>query len=174
MACDGFSSGVMQLLKFFRILFPCLLAGWMVFIFCMSSQEAEQSSETSGAIIERVMQTVYPDFEDLLQEERQEMIGSFQFAVRKTAHFCIYAVLGALSFLSFVTYESLKLKLRLVLSAGVCLLYSLSDEFHQTFVDGRSGELRDVLIDFCGVCLAILICSLITRFIKKQRRCDNE
>ena len=172
----AFCLRVASLQKFLRILFPCLLVGWMIFIFSMSSQQAEESSKTSGGIIEKVLEIVYPGFEDLSNEAQQAQVEKLQFAVRKTAHFSIYAVLGALSFLSFVTYKNLKFKLHLILSGGICLLYALSDEYHQTLVKGRSGELRDVLLDFCGACVAILICSLIRCFIKKRklRRCDNE
>ena len=49
----------------------------------------------------------------------------------------------------------------LLLFVYFVLVYALSDEFHQLFVPGRSGELRDVMIDTAagvvGVCLAYLI-----------------
>ena len=32
----------------------------------------------------------------------------------------------------------------------IIILYSCSDEIHQLFIPGRSGEIRDVLIDTLG------------------------
>jgi VanZ family protein len=45
-------------------------------------------------------------------------------------------------------------------AVGISLLYACSDEFHQTFVRGREGTPRDVLIDAVGMAIAAL---LITR-----------
>jgi len=42
----------------------------------------------------------------------------------------------------------------LAAAAAVSLLYAASDEFHQTFVDGRNGTPVDVLIDSIGIALA--------------------
>ncbi len=42
-------------------------------------------------------------------------------------------------------------------SAGLALLYALSDEYHQTFVPGRNGSLIDVAIDALGVGGAMLL-----------------
>lgn len=136
-------------------------------IFSLSSQNAETSSQTSGSVIESVAEIFYPGFSDMTETQQNEIIGALQFIVRKTAHFTLYAVLGALSFLSVISYRSLKYRLRIFLSAGICLLYAASDEFHQLFVAGRSGEIRDICIDFCGSLLAITVLAILSRCIKR-------
>lgn len=136
-------------------------------IFSLSSQNADESSETSGSLIASLAEIFYPDFDGLTGEEQEQVIGSFQFIARKTAHFSIYGILGFLSFLTFVSYRRLRLILRLSLSAAVCLAYAISDEIHQLFVSGRSCELRDVCIDFCGAMLAITVSALFSRYIKR-------
>jgi VanZ family protein len=40
---------------------------------------------------------------------------------------------------------------------GLSLVYACSDEFHQTFVRGREGTPRDVLIDAIGMAIAALL-----------------
>jgi VanZ family protein len=42
----------------------------------------------------------------------------------------------------------------------------VSDELHQLAVAGRSGEVRDVLIDFCGALLGIAFFTLLTKVLK--------
>jgi VanZ family protein len=42
-------------------------------------------------------------------------------------------------------------------SIVITLLYAVSDEFHQTFVDGRHGSAWDVAIDAVGVGIAGLL-----------------
>jgi VanZ family protein len=44
-----------------------------------------------------------------------------------------------------------------VVSAGLAVAYALSDEYHQTFVPGRGGNLLDVTIDGAGACAAMLL-----------------
>lgn len=139
----------------------------MILIFNLSSQNAETSSETSGSVIESVAGIFYPGFSDMSAAKQDEIIGDFQFIARKAAHFSLYAVLGVLSFLSVISYRNLKYRFRLLISAGICLLYAASDEFHQLFVAGRSGEVRDICIDFCGSVLAITVLALLSRFIKR-------
>jgi hypothetical protein len=41
-------------------------------------------------------------------------------------------------------------------AVAVTLLYAAGDEWHQTFVEGRSGRPQDVVIDAAGVGLAML------------------
>ena len=154
---------------FLRFLsFVCLIC-WMGLIFFLSSQNAKQSSAVSGGLIATVVEKVYPDFENLTNYEQEEMISSFQHVVRKSAHFCIYMGLGFFAFLTFISYVNLKLKTRIFYMLFISILYAASDEIHQNFVSGRSMELRDFLIDSCGVVTAVLICSLFVAVIRPLR-----
>ncbi len=154
---------------FLRILSVICLIAWMGLIFFLSSQDAEQSSEVSGGLIATVVEKVYPEFESLTNYEQEEIISSFQHVVRKSAHFCIFAGLGFFAFLTFISYVNLKIKTRIFYMLFVSALYAASDEIHQNFVAGRSMELRDFLIDFCGALLAVLICSLFVAAIRPLR-----
>ena len=44
-----------------------------------------------------------------------------------------------------------------VVSIGLAVAYGLSDEYHQTFVPGRNGNLLDVAVDGGGACGAMLL-----------------
>ena len=37
----------------------------------------------------------------------------------------------------------------------------MTDEFHQLFVPGRSGQVKDVLLDSCGAAVGVLILMLV-------------
>ena len=77
-------------------------------------------------------------------------------ALRKLGHFCVYGTLSVLLFLAW--RESLLPFPRrlhwtprlLLLSLGGVLLVASLDEFHQSFVPGRTGVPRDVLLDVVG------------------------
>jgi VanZ family protein len=91
--------------------------------------------------------------------------------IRKTAHFCEYALYG---FLLCVTvrawYGGFKSRIFMVLFLG--LIVPVSDEFLQLFADGRVGAVQDVVLDFSGfVAAAILYAVLkrLARFHKNKR-----
>jgi VanZ family protein len=44
-----------------------------------------------------------------------------------------------------------------VTGALIAIAYAASDEFHQTFVEGRHGAVTDVLIDSAGVLIAVAL-----------------
>ncbi|MBR2489280.1 MAG: VanZ family protein [Clostridia bacterium] len=156
-------------MKIFRITVTVLLVGWMILIFSLSAATASESSATSGGVIEFLAKIFIADFDEISVLEQESIIESLQFIVRKTAHFTLYGVLGGLAFLSVITYTSVPFPLRTAISAAICLLYAISDEIHQIFVPGRSGEIRDVCIDFAGSMLAILILVLLSRWKKLKK-----
>ena len=55
-----------------------------------------------------------------------------------------------------------------LIAAVITVAYAISDEYHQTFVDGRVGSARDVLIDSAGVLAAWLLSRWLAR--RRERR----
>lgn len=82
--------------------------------------------------------------------------------LRKLAHFTEYAVLTALW---WRTLRGLGARPRVALgvAAAISLAYAASDEYHQTFVDRRTGTPVDVLIDSAGIAFAAVAVSLARR-----------
>lgn len=158
------------IIKAFRIITVTALVLWMALIFSLSAETATESSATSGETLKMLLKLFYPKFSSLTSAESEAIISSMQFAVRKTAHFSLYFILGLLAFLSTVSYFSLSLAARTLISAGICLLYAVSDEIHQYFIPGRSCELRDVTIDFCGSALALGLAAGCFLLFKTGRR----
>lgn len=78
------------------------------------------------------------------------------FLLRKFAHIFEYFVLTLLIFQTVFKSKQNK-KTALFLAAVFSLLYAISDEYHQTFVFGRSGNVTDVIIDSFGIFLAVLL-----------------
>jgi VanZ family protein len=74
----------------------------------------------------------------------------YDFILRKLAHVTVYAVLTILA------YGALRLHMARpthawLLALLIAMLYACSDEWHQTFVPGREGTVRDVVIDSVGI-----------------------
>ncbi len=75
----------------------------------------------------------------------------------KVAHLLLYGVLSATVLFSFSPQVRKKRKL---LAAGTALLipvlFGISDEYHQSFIAGRTPELFDLAADAAG---ALLVCT---------------
>ena len=81
-----------------KIILAILVVLWMAFIFNMSSEDGNQSSNTSSQTIENVL-SVVPEFEKQPEEVKKDVISNLQFVVRKSAHFIGYMILGILVFI---------------------------------------------------------------------------
>jgi len=83
---------------------------------------------------------------------KSDLPNQWDFVLRKIAHITEYAILAWLLIRALrehkLTWGQI-LTLAIALSVG----YAISDEYHQTFILGREGTFRDVLIDGVGVFL---------------------
>lgn len=78
------------------------------------------------------------------------------FLVRKTAHFTEYAILGVLTSQALNPKGS-SLRTRGMLIAAVLVLVPSLDETIQLSVEGRSGQVIDVLLDCCGAAFGVAV-----------------
>ncbi|MDD5059802.1 MAG: VanZ family protein [Candidatus Omnitrophica bacterium] len=83
-----------------------------------------------------------PDLESGLKED---------FILRKIAHIFEYFILTLFLFRAFKGSLAMNLDRLYIYPAALALLYAISDEFHQFFVDGRYCSLNDVMIDSIGI-----------------------
>lgn len=132
----------------------------MVLIFLFSAQPGDRSDETSLSVGGVIGQIFISDFEQWTPEEQFAFAERINHPVRKLAHATEYAVLGGLVAAMFGAY-GLRGWLRLGVAWGCTALYACTDEFHQLFVPGRSGQLADVLIDSSGALAGVLLCLLV-------------
>jgi|SRR5690625_4615422 len=148
--------------KKLRQLFAWLLVIiWMGVIFYLSHQPATASSTLSSGITEiiiRTLKTIAP-FMDL-------ELHAFHHFIRKGAHFFAYFMLG---FLVIHALEMRHVK-GMALALAISVLYAISDEVHQLFIPGRSGEVRDVLIDSAGAVVGIISYRIIWKVMRKREQ----
>ena len=56
---------------------------------------------------------------------------------------------------------------------AICLLYGITDEYHQSFVPTRNPDIGDLMRDMVGAVIAILVINYIKRYIKKIAKADK-
>lgn len=133
---------------------------WMVMIFLLSNEEAVKSSKKSDGLIIKSVELFTG--KSLSDQEKEKVLKYLVFPVRKCAHLSLYLILGILVISLLREYMVINTKL-VLLSLLICFLYACSDEIHQLFIPGRSGEARDVLIDTLGACLGVSFYYLVFR-----------
>ena len=128
-----------------QILFLILTLAIMCTIFCLSNEDRAESGQTSSFITTLAMKIFHSNYKNEPPEIQQELWDKTDFIVRKIAHFTIYSALGFCASLTVGKRRLFSLK-----SLGVIIfgfIYAMSDEFHQSFVPGRSCEFRDMMIE---------------------------
>lgn len=151
---------------FLRYLFWTLCVALMVYIFMHSSKNAVESSSISASFTSEFLSFFSKKFREMSVVEQQVIVRGLSHFVRKLAHFTVYFCLGATSFSAICTYD-LKRYTKIISAFMISACYAVSDEVHQTFVDGRAGRVSDVLLDSAGaVCGIFFVISIILLFKK--------
>ena len=102
----------------------------------------------------------------LLHEAGNSTALSGEGVLRKIAHAAEFAALG--TELTLIIFDKLKAKLSGLILRG--LGAALIDETIQLFVSGRSGQIKDVWIDFGGFIIGVLLVLIIAGFIRSHKR----
>jgi len=84
------------------------------------------------------------------QADLNSGLGVWDTVGRKLVHMATYGALW------WLWYRALGLRSPAA-AIAITLAYAVSDEFHQSFVEGRHGSPVDVLIDAAGVALAVVL-----------------
>lgn len=96
---------------------------------------------------------------------------SVSFVERKFLHGVEYAVFGILlvnALLKSFRYQALFLPAFFSLILGT--LYAFSDEWHQSFVPGRTASVYDVAIDFVGLVIGTGLMAYWVTFLQQRVR----
>ena len=141
-------------------IFWIITVSWIVMIFHFSNQSATQSSHTSNMVVNLLNELFSIDIQD-------DMI------IRKVAHTMEFALLTIFSYVALsstnkisnkTSYAESPVKLmrsdnemNIVFTLWFAILNAIFDEYHQLFVDGRDGSIKDVLIDLIGIIIVLII-----------------
>lgn len=103
---------------------------------------------------------------DLSDAQILQGIHRIHFYVRKTAHFSEYFLLAVSIACPLYVYGIRGIWL-LLTSGLFCIGFASLDEFHQLYVSGRSGSIRDVCIDSSGAFFGIIVTQILCYIVRK-------
>ena len=136
-----------------------------VMIFCFSARTGVESTGDSYTVGMEFGRLVHSDFKDWTENAQLAFAEKVDHPIRKLAHATEYAVFAML--LCGVWLDARRKRRRSVVCAwGTATVYAMTDEFHQLFVPGRSGQVKDVLLDSCGAAVGVLILMLVMLLIR--------
>jgi len=120
-------------------------------IFISVASTSEFSGENTSRIIGPLVLWLFPGTSD-------ETLQIVHFIVRKLAHLTEYAIMGFLAARAFSTSSYGPLRHHWFLVALLLIvIYSLLDEYHQSFVPSRTASIYDSMIDSVGGLAALVV-----------------
>ena len=132
----------------------------MILIFVQSTLPGDVSAVVSNETVQPIVQLMNGD------------LFTIDRVVRKLAHVAEYLVLGLCLMVNILDLRKSREGQRpqgrrwsMIAGCGIAwtvgAIYAMTDEFHQTLVPGRSGEVLDVCIDAAGVLCGVVVMSII-------------
>lgn len=132
---------------------------WMIVIFIFSAMTGEESGNLSSGLVHALLKNI-----PLLAESELAHI-----VVRKLAHMTEYAIF-CLLIINLEKQIGFKIRLKhILIGIFISCIYAMTDEYHQSFVNERSGNIIDVGIDTLGAAIAGIIVLIVSRFKNKEK-----
>lgn len=91
-----------------------------------------------------------------------KLVIELNYPFRKICHFSEYFILSLFLLLS-LRLSNINLVKSIIITLSFCILFSISDEMHQMYIDGRSPLVFDCFIDILGSSLFCFIYYIRTR-----------
>lgn len=147
----------------FIVLILALLC--MCVIFCFSSQDSTNTNILSKNITRKIAETIFEGYKSMDTDFQSKITNELNLFIRKTAHFSLYFFMSMLIYIVFVIWKR-KFLISGIISVAFCCVYAMLDEFHQSFVPGRTPLVKDVIIDTSGAILGTIFCFMIISSVK--------
>ncbi len=155
---------------------------WMGVIFYLSSMNTTESNSKSKDTINKVIETTVETTNNIgitnkhpSVKKKQQVTDFLNKPLRKCAHASVYFILSILLLYALlISHYKFRKKyiLTIIFAILLCFFYAITDEYHQTFIPGRTGQFSDVLIDTAGATIGVFGYSMIAKLkrilIKKK------
>ncbi len=153
-----------------KVLSTALVIIWMITIFYFSHQQGTGSSSTSKNV-SMIIVNILDIKNEMTEEQKEEIVETIEPVIRKLAHYTLYMLGGILIINSVNAYIKEDIK-TIRYSSLIGVIYAISDELHQLFINGRSGKIIDVVIDsigiFTGIAMYLLMKKIIMNIVKEK------
>ncbi|MEH7094927.1 VanZ family protein [Neobacillus vireti] len=136
---------------------------WMAVIFIFTQAPYSTGKSTSDTL-QKILMFFHID------GVNHTVVEQLNFIVRKLTHITVFG------FLAFLFFKCLEVyRFAYILSWILTVIYAMTDEYHQSFMPGRTASIKDVfLFDSVGAFVVLLVTFLLVRKIGKKTRSKIE
>ena len=153
---------------------------WMGIIFNFSNMDTDESNTKSKDTIEKVVDTTIDTSnkigitkDDVSDDKIEGIVSILNKPIRKCMHSAEYLVLSLLLIIA-LNVSKKKIFYKYLIAIIICFIYACTDEYHQLFISGRTGQFTDVLIDTFGAIVGIIIYNIMSNLIRKYKLIYNK
>ena len=154
-----------------KIIYTLITIIWMIVIFTFSSMDTEESNGKSKETIKQTVEKTAEISENIgisenkmTQKQVNITVNKLNMPLRKCAHATEYAILAIFIIITINEYTNKRYSIsKIIITILICFIYSLIDEFHQSFVPGRTSLFTDCLIDTTGSIITCLMYTIIKK-----------
>ena len=158
--------------KFFCVFLWILVILWGGLIFFMSSMDTNESNGKSKTIINDVVEKSVETTNGLgitdkhpSENKMNQVIEKLNYPLRKAAHASEYFIFTILILIALKN-SGVKGNKKFIIALVICFVYACTDEYYQTFVNGRTGQFSDTLIDTFGGFISCLMYTFMIKYAK--------
>lgn len=158
-----------------KIIFWILVIIWMIIIFIFSNMDTNESNNKSKGAISKVIDDTVQTTNGMgitdkhpSNEKLEMIVEKLNIPFRKCMHASVFLILAIL-FINALKTSGLSINKCIILTILLCFIYACTDEFHQTFVEGRTGLFSDVLIDTAGSIVGCIFYCSFYIFLKNKK-----
>ena len=149
---------------------------WAIVIFVMSSMNTNESNNSSKHVINNVVEKTVETTNGLgitdkhpSKNKMDQVIEKLNYPLRKAAHASEYFIFTILILIALKN-SGVKGNKRFIIALVICFIYACTDEYHQTFVNGRTGQFSYTLIDNFGGFVSCLMYTFMMKINKIRKK----
>jgi VanZ family protein len=156
-----------------QILFIAFVAVWMLVIFSFTSQSGYESNSVSIKIATYIQAHIPDGLSNALvsltqtffpEQNSSDPVKNINYLFRKMCHMSEYAFLAILLMFCFPRIN----KKTILITLLICLIYAIIDESHQLLVEGRTGKVKDIIVDEIGAIVGVALYLVFIHHFRKH------
>ena len=136
-----------------KVITLTLVILWCIVIFYLSHQNSSVSSRNSLDIIKFITDNVF--------NKDINMLNTINEMFRTFMHGFVYFILSFLT----LTYLKIWNKYNILNSIIFTFIYSITDEVHQYYIPGRAFQFSDIVVDFIGNIIGVMVFILVSKLL---------
>lgn len=149
-----------------------IVIGIIILIFITSSMTGDESHNIADGVVNSILENKVESnsLEEVIDDiTYNEYFESYKVIFRKFSHAIIYAIL-AIALMILFNKNNIGIMNKVINILFIVILIATVDEFYQLYVPGRHSQVKDIIIDFMGGGIGIIVTLIVIRMKNINRK----